>query len=155
MSAGALQSVSRAETQRGPVIGLLLTWDGERKGGEERREGQLQDSLQYFGFWQGEGSYPSLHMSCSFSPSLQKCYAASHISCLVSKSSWSALLFSVHSPFLCLPLLFVLAVFPTHMSSVSLSSLLFSFEKAPLEVSSCNSQKCRASPRHTGSAILR
>lgn len=35
MSARAQQSVSRVETHRGPVIGLLLTWDVERRGKEE------------------------------------------------------------------------------------------------------------------------
>lgn len=75
MSAGA----RAAETQRGPVIRLLLTWDREREGREGKR-GRDSYRIGYRNRDLAGGGIPSftLHMSRSFSQRLSKNVSVSH-----------------------------------------------------------------------------
>lgn len=98
MSAGAQQSVSRAGTQRGPVIRLLhMGWgeEGRREGGLSYRiVGSILNSAG------GEGSHPSLRKALLFFLLLSRnCKGASHVARLSQSPadlpflSWSTPLF--------------------------------------------------------------
>lgn len=64
------------ETQRGPVIRLLLTWDREREGRKGKR-GRDSYRIGYRNRDLAGGGIPSFtpHVSLFFPASLQKCFS--------------------------------------------------------------------------------
>lgn len=134
--------------------------------GEEGKRGRVSYRIvkSITRVWQGEGSHPSLRMSCPFPLLYPKMFQ--HVSNFFSFSKvefffWPSS-FSVHSPFLSPSLvsLFLLSFHCTHTDTHSHTREgLFVFcysvmNSPPVKLFCCKSQQCQAPPRHTSSANM-
>lgn len=134
--------------------------------GEEGKRGRVSYRIvkSITRVWQGEGSHPSLRMSCPFPLLYPKMFQ--HVSNFFSFSKvefFLAFLFLRTLPFsFAISCLFVLTVFSLHTQTDththtrgSLCFLCYSvMNSPPVKLFCCKSQQCQAPPRHTSSANM-